>query len=123
MTITQWHVPIDDENCYWYAISRVSAGRSKKKQMRRHRLELYTLPDYNPQDQAATTTASTRTSSRRQTYTGMGDDINVHDQWAVESQGPIQDRTRSISARDKASWLPPDARRCNPDGSEAARGR
>ena len=24
----------------------------------------------------------------------MGNDINVHDQWAVESQGPIQDRTR-----------------------------
>jgi hypothetical protein len=24
----------------------------------------------------------------------MGFDINVHDQWAVESQGPIQDRTR-----------------------------
>ena len=20
MTITQWHVPVDDENCYWYAI-------------------------------------------------------------------------------------------------------
>ena len=28
------------------------------------------------------------------TYTGMGLDINVHDQWAVESMGPIQDRTR-----------------------------
>ena len=28
------------------------------------------------------------------TYTGMGDDINVHDQWAVESPGPIQDRTK-----------------------------
>src|SRR5690606_6751758 len=27
------------------------------------------------------------------TYTGMGLDINVHDQWAVESIGPIQDRT------------------------------
>jgi hypothetical protein len=24
----------------------------------------------------------------------MGNDINVHDQWAVESPGPIQDRTR-----------------------------
>jgi hypothetical protein len=24
----------------------------------------------------------------------MGDDINVHDQWAVESPGPILDRTR-----------------------------
>ena len=31
---------------------------------------------------------------RNRTYTGMGFDINVHDQWAVESQGPIHDRTR-----------------------------
>ncbi len=30
-----------------------------------------------------------------QTYLGMGEeDINVHDQWAVESMGAIQDRTR-----------------------------
>ena len=29
------------------------------------------------------------------TYLGMGeDDINLHDQWAVESMGAIQDRTR-----------------------------
>ena len=28
-----------------------------------------------------------------ETYTGMGADINVHDQWAVESMGAIQDRT------------------------------
>jgi phthalate 4,5-dioxygenase oxygenase subunit len=33
----------------------------------------------------------------------MGDDINVHDQWAVESQGPIQDRTlEHLGASDKA---------------------
>ncbi|MBW8316531.1 MAG: aromatic ring-hydroxylating dioxygenase subunit alpha, partial [Hydrogenophaga sp.] len=32
---------------------------------------------------------------RTRTFLGMGeDDINVHDQWAVESMGPIQDRTR-----------------------------
>jgi hypothetical protein len=29
------------------------------------------------------------------TYLGMGEeDINVHDQWACEGMGPIQDRTR-----------------------------
>jgi phthalate 4,5-dioxygenase oxygenase subunit len=32
---------------------------------------------------------------RSRTFLGMGeDDINVHDQWAVESMGAIQDRTR-----------------------------
>jgi hypothetical protein len=33
----------------------------------------------------------------------MGEDINVHDQWAVESLGRIQDRTREhLGASDKA---------------------
>ena len=37
------------------------------------------------------------------TYTGMGMDINVHDQWAVESPGPIQDRTKEhLGVTDKA---------------------
>ena len=40
---------------------------------------------------------------KTQTYTGMGFDINVHDQWAVESLGPIQDRTREhLGSTDKA---------------------
>jgi hypothetical protein len=33
----------------------------------------------------------------------MGNDINVHDQWAVESMGPIQDRTKEhLGQSDKA---------------------
>jgi hypothetical protein len=33
----------------------------------------------------------------------MGADINVHDQWACESMGPIQDRTREhLGQQDKA---------------------
>ena len=33
----------------------------------------------------------------------MGFDINVHDQWAIESQGRIQDRTREhLGTTDKA---------------------
>lgn len=31
---------------------------------------------------------------RTQTYTGLGKDINVHDQMAVEGQGYIHDRSR-----------------------------
>ena len=34
-----------------------------------------------------------------ETYTGMGLDINVHDQWAVEGMGPIQDRTQEHLGR------------------------
>ena len=33
----------------------------------------------------------------------MGTDINVHDQWACESMGPIADRTREhLGQSDKA---------------------
>jgi hypothetical protein len=38
-----------------------------------------------------------------ETFTGMGADINVHDQWACESMGTIQDRTREhLGQSDKA---------------------
>jgi len=103
MTVTQWQVPIDDVSCYWYAIFTSFGDPVDKQAMRRHRLELYTLPDYKPRLNAANDYGFNAAEQRRQTYTGMGDDINVHDQWAVESQGPIQDRTREhLGASDKA---------------------
>ena len=51
MTITQWHVPVDDTSCYWYAIFTSFAAPVDKAEMRRQRLELYTLPDYKPRAQ------------------------------------------------------------------------
>jgi len=94
MTITQWHVPIDDHSCYWYAIFTSFADPVDKDQMRRQRLDLYTLPDYRPRIGRHNDYGFSLDDQLRRTYTGMGEDINVHDQWAVESQGRIQDRTR-----------------------------
>ncbi len=103
MTVTQWQVPIDDVSCYWYAIFTSFAGVVDREAMRRHRLQLYTLPDYKPRLNAANDYGFNADEQRQRTYTGMGDDINVHDQWAVESQGPIQDRTQEhLGASDKA---------------------
>jgi phenylpropionate dioxygenase-like ring-hydroxylating dioxygenase large terminal subunit len=103
MTVTQWQMPIDDVNCYWYAIFTSFGGPVDKETMRRHRLELYTLPDYKPRLNAANDYGFNAAEQLHKTYTGMGDDINVHDQWAVESQGPVQDRTREhLGASDKA---------------------
>ena len=48
MTITQWHVPIDDRRHYWYAIFTSFGAPVNKDEMRRQRLELYELPDYIP---------------------------------------------------------------------------
>lgn len=103
MTITQWHVPIDDENCYWYAIFTSYGEPVDKKKMREQRLELYELPDYVSRKNKSNDYGFDPHEQETETYTGMGADINVHDQWAVESMGKIQDRTREhLGTSDKA---------------------
>jgi phthalate 4,5-dioxygenase oxygenase subunit len=95
MTITQMHVPVDDTHTYWYSFFTSFAGPLDKEAMRAQRQQFISLPTtsrspgrhnhwgFNPEEQMSTT------------YLGMGEeDINVHDQWAVESMGAIQDRTR-----------------------------
>lgn len=94
MTISQWHVPVDDTHCYWYAIFTSFTGPVNKQQMREQRLELYELPDYTSRKNKRNNYGYNIDEQLNETYTGMGNDINVHDQWAIESQGPIQDRTR-----------------------------
>jgi nitrite reductase/ring-hydroxylating ferredoxin subunit len=94
MTISQWHVPIDDVSCYWYAIFTSFGEPVDKAEMRRQRLELYTLPDYVPRLNRRNNYGFDAAEQQSRTYTGMGHDINVHDQWAVESQGAIHDRRR-----------------------------
>jgi phenylpropionate dioxygenase-like ring-hydroxylating dioxygenase large terminal subunit len=99
MTITQWHVPIDDTTCYWYAIFTSYADPVDQEKMFRQRVELYELPDYVPKINKRNNYGYDANEQMTRTYTGMGEDINVHDQWAVESQGPIQDRTREHLGR------------------------
>jgi phenylpropionate dioxygenase-like ring-hydroxylating dioxygenase large terminal subunit len=103
MTITQWHVPVDDENCYWYAIFTSFGKPVDKAQMRAQRLELYELPHYRSRKNRSNNYGFDPNEQASETYTGMGHDINVHDQWAVESMGRIQDRTREhLGQSDKA---------------------
>jgi len=103
MTITQWHVPVDDENCYWYAIFTSYTKPIDKQKMREQRLELYDLPDYKSRKNRSNDYGFDAREQVHETYTGMGADINVHDQWAVESMGRIQDRTREhLGSSDKA---------------------
>ena len=103
MTITQWHVPVDDTSNYWYAIFTSFGGPVDKKTMTEQRLELYQLPDYKPRLGRHNEWGYDPAEQRSKTFTGMGFDINVHDQWACESQGAIQDRTREhLGTTDKA---------------------
>ena len=48
MTITQWHVPVDDRGCYWYSIFTSFTTPVDKKTMREQRLKTYPAPDYKP---------------------------------------------------------------------------
>ena len=103
MTISQWHVPIDDVKHYWYAIFTSFGQPVNKDEMRRQRLELYELPDYVPRKNKSNDYGFDPHEQEHDTFTGMGADINVHDQWACESMGPIQDRTREhLGQSDKA---------------------
>jgi phenylpropionate dioxygenase-like ring-hydroxylating dioxygenase large terminal subunit len=103
MTITQWHMPVDDETCYWYAIFTSFAKPVDKVQMRAQRLELYEPPEYRSRKNRSNNYGFDPHEQAHETYTGMGDDINVHDQWAVESMGRIQNRTREhLGQSDKA---------------------
>jgi phthalate 4,5-dioxygenase len=103
MTITQWHVPVDDTSCYWYAIFTSYTKPVDKQKMRDQRLELYELPHYKSRRNKSNDYGFDPHEQATETYTGMGLDINVHDQWAVESMGRIQDRTREhLGQSDKA---------------------
>jgi phenylpropionate dioxygenase-like ring-hydroxylating dioxygenase large terminal subunit len=103
MTISQWHVPIDDESCYWYAIFTSFGKPVDKAKMRAQRLLVYELPLYRSRRNRSNDYGFDPREQAAETYTGMGHDINVHDQWAVESMGRIQDRTREhLGQSDKA---------------------
>ena len=103
MTISQWHVPINDRECYWYAIFTDFEHEVDRQAMRDQRLELYSQPDYKPLRNRSNDWGYDPEEQRTQTYTGMGMDINVHDNWAVESPGAIFDRsTEHLSTTDKA---------------------
>ena len=107
MTITQMHVPVDDTNTYWVSIFTSFADPVNKEAMRNQRLPYVTLPDYIPKSGRHNHWGFNPEEQMNRTYLGMGeDDINVHDQWACESMGAIQDRTREhLGTSDRAIML------------------
>lgn len=105
MTITQWHVPVDDETCYWYTLFTSFQNPVDKDLMRAQRLKEHRLPDYAPLKNKANNYHYDPAEQQNLTYTGMGMDINVHDQWAVEGMGAIQDRTQEHLGRSDAAII------------------
>jgi phthalate 4,5-dioxygenase oxygenase subunit len=117
LTITQMHLPVDDTHTYWYAFFTSFANPVDKRAMfeqrarhipptgrRRAAPEADQPPggaasvevmDYAPLKGRHNDWGFDADEQRTRTFLGMGeDDINVHDQWAVESMGAIADRTR-----------------------------
>ena len=95
LTITQMHLPVDDTHTYWYSIFTSFAAPVDKEAMRAQRLQFISLPDYVPKSGRHNNWGFNPEEQLTRTYLGMGEeDINVHDQWAVESMGPIVDRTK-----------------------------
>jgi phthalate 4,5-dioxygenase len=95
ITITQMHVPVDDTHTYWYAFFTSFAEPLDRETMRAQRLAAVSLPDYAPLRGRHDDWGFDPDEQSTRTFLGMGEnDINVHDQWAVESMGPIADRTR-----------------------------
>jgi len=95
LTITQMHLPVDDTHTYWYSVFTSFAGPVDQEAMREQRLRFTELPDYLPKSGRHNRWGFSPDEQLTRTFLGMGeDDINVHDQWAVESMGAIQDRTR-----------------------------
>jgi phenylpropionate dioxygenase-like ring-hydroxylating dioxygenase large terminal subunit len=95
LTITQMHLPVDDTHTYWYAFFTSFDAPVDKHAMREQRARHIPPPDYVPLKGRRNDWGFDADEQRTRTFLGMGeDDINVHDQWAVESMGAIQDRTR-----------------------------
>lgn len=95
MTITQMHVPVDEHNTYWYSIFTSFDEPVDRAKMREQRLVGVSLPDYLPLKGPHNQWGFDAQEQAERTFLGMGEeDINVHDQWACESMGAVQDRTQ-----------------------------
>jgi hypothetical protein len=74
--------------------------------MRAQRLKTYPAPDYKPIFNRSNGWGFNADEQQRRTFTGMGFDINIHDQFACESPGVIADRTReNLGTTDKGIVL------------------
>ena len=87
-----WHVPIDDEHHWKYVVVFTQKNPMDKEQARAGRSEL--TADYKLVRNLGNRYQQDPEEMNSQTFTGMGTGFQVHDAWATEGEGPIQDRSR-----------------------------
>ena len=96
-----WHVPIDDHRHWKYIFAFSRTGPLDEYLRTRSRAEL--TDDYRLSKTAANRYQQDRASMQSQTFTGLGTNFQVHDAFATESQGPVQNRTEeNLVSSDKA---------------------
>jgi len=89
--------------------------------MREQRLELYELPDYTSRKNKTNDYGFDPHEQATATYTGMGNDINVHDQWPWNrgpDPGPHQRTLGHLGPRRSCSTAAAAARRSKGRGGE-----
>jgi len=96
-----WHVPIDDRH-HWKYIFAFSRTSPLDEFLRtRSRVEL--SADYRLGKTSDNRYQQDRASMKTHTFTGMGTNFQVHDAFATESQGAVQNRTEeNLVSSDKA---------------------
>ncbi len=87
-----WHVPIDDTAHFKYNVIFSREHALDHEALRQADAE-EVLPDYRLRRNQANRYLQDRQEMRTTTYTGMGLFFTAHDAYAVETQGPVQDRT------------------------------
>jgi phenylpropionate dioxygenase-like ring-hydroxylating dioxygenase large terminal subunit len=97
-----WHVPIDDTR-HWKWMITFSRGRAIDKESFERKYRAQITSDYRPVRGKENRYLQDRKQMRDQWYSGLGAYFPVHDIWATDSQGPIQDRTQEhLGYTDKA---------------------
>jgi phthalate 4,5-dioxygenase len=82
-----WHVPIDDTHHWKYAFDFSRRGPLDRGSRTTE------MVDYRPVRNLSNRFQQDREEMVNGTYTGLGRNFTIHDKWATEGQGPIQDRT------------------------------
>lgn len=106
MVLAQWHVPVDDYSHYWYMIAYSFAEPVDQRAMWEQRIKMYPPPEFRPVRNRGNNYGWSLEDQLTFSYTGLGEDINIHDTWAWEGQGAVQDRTREhLGPMDRAIIL------------------
>jgi hypothetical protein len=87
-----WHVGIDDTHHWKYTFMFRRDAPMDRAQVAQARAE--TTPDYHLVRNRSNRYLQDREEMKTSTFLGMGRAFQVHDTWATEGGGPIQDRTQ-----------------------------